>query len=470
VSLDLTASFAQALAALREPYFPERPPRIAVALSGGLDSMVLLDLAAAYTATYAAVHGQPLFAFHVHHGLSPNADAWRDHCAASAAAHGSGFDTRFIAIDKGRSGIEAAARKGRYAALGEMCRAHGIDLLLTAHHQDDQAETVLLQLLRGSGASGLSGMDSANHAPTLLGDDVLVMARPLLAQERSTLEAHAQARNIAWVEDESNADPRYARNALRHQVMPVLAQLFPGFQQRVARSSVHVQSAQRLLNELAAEDLAASLDGDGLDLARLRTMSPDRINNLVRHWFAVRRLAMPSTAWLAQMVAQTMSAREDAQLLVAHPECEVRRHRDRLYLVPKLPELAGMRDPDDEGIFEKHAQAFRWDGQGSIAFPDYGGVLHFDAAQHGFDATWLRTQVLTIDFRKGGEKLKLAANRPTRSLKQLFQSNGVPAWERTRLPVVGTRKELLFAAGIGMDCRHLGDGIDRIALRWVATP
>jgi len=461
----LAASFAHALDALRDPYFPASPPRIAVALSGGLDSMVLLQLAAGY----ARARGLALFAFHVHHGLSPNADAWGAHCAAAALACGAGFDQRAVTVDKGRNGIEAAARKLRYAALGEMCRLHGADLLLTAHHLDDQAETVLLQLLRGSGAAGLSGMDAVNRAPGLLGDAQLVMARPLLAQARAALEAVASEAGIDWVEDESNSDTRYARNALRHEVMPVLARAFPGFEQRIVRSSVHVQSAQRLLDELAAQDLAACLDGDGVDLARLRVLSIDRVNNLLRHWFAVRGLAMPSTALLAEVVAQVLTAREDAQPLVAHPDCEVRRHRDRLYLVPRRAELAGMRDPDDIGVIEKYAQAFRWNGEGSIDFPDYGGTLYFDAAQHGFDADWLRAQALEIDFRKGGERLKLAANRPRRSLKQLFQASGVPAWERSRLPIVGNGLALLFAAGLGMDCQHTGDGAGRIALRWQAT-
>ena len=482
----VAAAFAQALAALRAEHFPDTDPHVAVALSGGLDSMVLLRLAHAHV----RAQGGTLSAFHVHHGLSPHADAWRDHCAAAAAALDVPFDWRAVQVDKGRSGTEAAARKARYAALGDMCRAHGAELLLTAHHLDDQAETVLLQLLRGSGPVGLSGMDAANRAPGLLGDARLRMARPLLAVARADLEQIAQEEGIRWVEDESNSDPRYTRNALRHSVMPALAAAFPGFQQRVARSAAHAGAAQRLLDELAAQDLATCLVADAivaphaaaaadaphgadaagaLDLARLRLLSRDRIDNLLRHWFAVRSLAMPSTAWLAQMVAQILSAREDAQLLVEHPDVQVRRHRDRLYLVPRLADLAGMRDPDDAGVIERHAQAFRWNGEASLAFPDYGGVLHFDVAENGFDPAWLRAQPLEIDFRKGGERLRLAHNRPSRSLKMHYQASGIPAWERGRLPIVNAGVDLLFAAGLGMDCRHAQEGLGRIALRWEST-
>ncbi len=451
--------FKQAFTSLLLQYSPSR---IAVALSGGLDSMVLLHLA--QEAAQAA--GLPLFAFHVHHGLSPNADAWRAHCEAAAAALGVAFDSRDVLVEKGRSGVEAAARKQRYAALGEMCRAHGVSLLLSAHHLDDQAETVLLQLFRGSGPAGLSGMDAANRAPGLLGDGGTVIARPLLAVARTELEAYVATQGIAWVEDESNSDPRYTRNALRHQVMPVLAQAFPGFQRRIARSSAHAAASQRLLVELAEQDLAACRDGDAIALPRLRQFSRDRIDNLLRHWFAQRGLGMPSTAWLEQMVDQLLSAREDAQPLVSHPEVDARRHRDRLYLVPKQKDLAGLRDPDDEGVIVRHAQAFRWRGEASIAFPDYGGVLHFDAAQHGIDAAWLQGRALEIDFRKGGERLKLAPNRPTRGLKQLFQAADVPVWERPRLPVVASGFDLLFVAALGMDCRFVSKGEGRIALRW----
>lgn len=428
--------------------------------------MVLLRLAH----DWCAGQGVALFAFHVHHGLSPNADAWLAHCERAAAELGVGFDARRVTVPQDGSGVEAAARGLRYAALGAMCRAHGATLLLTAHHLDDQAETVLLQLLRGSGPAGLSGMDAANTAPGLLGSGDLVMARPLLAQPRAALEACAAELGLAWVEDESNRDPRYARNALRHEVMPALARHFPGFQARLARGARHVAAAQRMLDELAAQDLAVCQRGEAIDLQALSGLSPERIDNVLRHLFAVRGLAMPSTAWLEEMVGQLFSAREDAQPKVTHPACHIRRHRGMLYLTPRLPDLAGMRDPDDIGVLDKPGQAFRWQGEASIAFPDYGGVLHFERAEQGFDAAWLRAAPLVIDFRTGGERLKPAPNRPSRSLKQHYQSLGVPSWERERLPTVTRGEDLLFAAGIGMDCRAWAPpGGEAVGLRWEAA-
>jgi tRNA(Ile)-lysidine synthase len=252
--------------------------------------------------------------------------------------------------------------------------------------------------------------------------------------------------------------------------MPALAQAFPGFQQRFARSAAHAQSAQRLLTELAEGDVAALLVDGAIDVARLRGMSLDRVYNLLRHWFASQGLAMPSTAWLTEMVAQLIEARHDAQLLVTHPACHIRRHRDRLYITPKLPELAGMRDPDDEGIIDKPGESFRWQGEAQLAFPAYGGVLHVEPGTLGFDPAWLREQKLVIDFRKGGERLKLAANRPTRALKAHYQAADIPAWERARLPTVSSGRDLLFAAGLGMDCHHFAsDQPECVALRWEST-
>ena len=456
---NLAAAFARALNGLRG----ESSDPVAIAYSGGLDSSVLLHLAHAY----GQQHGVPVFAFHVHHGISPNADAWLAHCEATCAQLGIPFEACRVVLEKTRSGVEAAARKLRYAALGAMCRGHGARLMLTAHHLDDQAETVLLQLLRGSGTAGLSGMDSANAAPELLNNPDLVMARPLLPVSRGEIEAYVAQHAIGYVEDESNTHPRYARNALRHQVMPALAQAFPGYQERFARSAAHAQSAQRLLTELAGQDLASCLVDDCIDVAALRAMSLDRAYNMLRHWFGLRNMRMPSTAWLTEMVSQLVEARHDRQVLVTHPDCHIRRHRDLLHITPKLADLAGQRDPDDDGVFVKEGEAFTWTGEASLAFPAYGGVLHFDAGEPGVDPGWLREQTLMIDFRKGGERLKPAANRPTRPLKYHYQACNVPAWERARLPVVSSGKALVFAAGIGMDSHHFASGPGPlITLRW----
>jgi tRNA(Ile)-lysidine synthase len=309
-------------------------------------------------------------------------------------------------------------------------------------------------------------MDAANTAAGLLQNASLVMARPLLQASRKQLESYIAKHDISHIHDESNDDPRYARNALRHTVMPSLEQHFPGFQERFARSAQHAQSATRLLTELAEQDLAATQDGDQLDISKLRTLSQDRAYNLLRHWFATRGYSMPSTAWLAEMLTQLLEAKYDAQLLVTHPDCHVRRYRDRLHLTPKLEDLEGTREDQFD---DKPGTDFAWNGETELAFPAYGGVLHFEPAEEGLDPDWLRAQKLVIEFRRGGEKLKLAPNRSTRPVKYHYQALNIPAWERGRLPVVKNAKHLLFAAGIGMDCAHVDNGAGRIRLRWQAV-
>jgi tRNA(Ile)-lysidine synthase len=446
-------AFADALDALALP----PGATLALAYSGGIDSSVLLDLAAAA----AGSRGLRLHAFHIHHGLSPNADAWLAHCEQACAARGIAFAARRIALAPAGNGVEEAARIQRYAALGDLCREHGAGWLLTAHHQDDQAETVLLQLLRGCGVAGLSGMDAANTAPSLLGSADLIMARPLLYAARADIERYAQTHAIAHVDDESNSDARYARNAVRLQVMPLLAQLFPGFQQRFARSARHAQSAQRLLVELGQQDLRQCLNGECLEIAEVKKLDADRIDNLLRCWFGERGLRMPSSAWLAELRAQLLEAKADAQPCVTHPDCHIRRHRDRIFLTPRNNRPAPA---------EIEAQAFAWSGQANIAFADFGGVLHFDRAvadEAGIDAAWLREQALYISLRSGGERLKLAPNRPTKSIKYHYQAMDIPSWERPYLPIVGAAPAtLLFAAGIGMDCAHQQPDGERVRLRW----
>lgn len=431
---------------------------MAVAYSGGLDSSVLLHLAHGY----AQAHGIRLFAFHIHHGISPHADAWLAHCREQAAQLGNNFDSRKISLTaREKNGVEEAARIGRYAALGELCREHRIDLLLTAHHQDDQAETVLLQLLRGSGVAGLSGMERANTAPTLLGDATLTMARPLLDVSRIALEEYAMQQRIAYIHDESNADPRYARNALRHAVMPALSANFFGFQSRLVRTAGHMQAAQRLLDMLAEQDWQHCRDGDCLYVERLRLLDTDRCDNLLRYWLGLRGLRMPSSAWLSELRAQLLEAKDDAQLCVIHADGQIQRYQGRVYLTP--------REKVDPASLAPIS--FRWQGEAQLPFAEYGGVLHFDPAEEGVERAWLQRQDLQLRYRQGGERLKPAANRATRSLKHHYQALHIPAWERERLPLVFAGSALLFAAGIGMDCHHVElHGSQRIRLRWEAQP
>lgn len=429
---------------------------IAVAYSGGLDSTVLLHLAQ----SYASARDIPLRAFHVHHGLSPHADKWMHHCTRECERLGVPIDTRFLQLPATPGeGVEQAARHARYAALGALAREHGVRLLLTAHHQDDQAETVLLQLLRGAGVAGISGMQNVNKAGALLANGDLWMGRPLLELTRLQLEQWALQHELTWVEDESNADTRYTRNKLRHAVMPALAQGFPGYQQRLARAARHAAAAQELLDELGAADLQQCADVDGLNLESLRTLSTRRCGNLLRYWLAAHDVRMPSEAWLAQLQTQIFTAAADARVRVTHPDCEVWRYRGRVLLAMRV---------DDDAMQSVTPQHFRWHGEGDLSFPGYGGRLLFVPGA-GIDTAWLAQQELVLHRRAGGERLKPAPNRPTRDLKHHYQCLGVPPWERRRLPLVSADGRLLYAAEIGLNwanapmCQQGG-----IALRWIA--
>ncbi len=454
--MSLIGEFERALGEIRARVCssPDANTSIAIAFSGGLDSSVLLHL----THDYAERHGVPLFAFHIHHGISPDADDWLANCAQQCAESGITFDARQVELrNKDKTGIEESARISRYAALGDLCRVHRVPLLLTAHHRDDQAETVLLQLLRGSGTAGLSGMDTANTAADLLGDAGLVIGRPLLSHSRRQLEEFASVKQISCINDDSNTDTRFARNALRHEVMPALARHFPGYQERFARSAQHAQSAHRLLQEVAQADLQQCLNGVYLDVSRLRQLNADRIDNLLRHWLGLHGMRMPSTSWLAELRSQLLDAKEDAQLCVTHPDGHVRRYRDRVFLT--------RRDDADPGTVLP--ETFCWSGDAEIHFPAYGGTLFFEPMADGISADWLMAQPMVIRYRQGGERLKLAPNRPTRSLKQHCQALDIPAWNRERLPIIMVGKDVLFAAHIGMDCKHVDLESSRsIRLRW----
>ncbi|MCU6433190.1 tRNA lysidine(34) synthetase TilS [Undibacterium sp. Jales W-56] len=427
---------------------------LAVAYSGGLDSSVLLDLAK----TFCQSQNIPLFAFHIHHGLSPNADDWLIHCSQKCASIGATFVGKKVVLENtNKDGVEASAREARYKSLGVLCAEYKLPLMLTAHHQDDQAETVLLQLLRGSGVAGLSGMDLFNRAPKLLCNDTLLMARPLLGNPRQTMVEYAAANAIAYVEDESNVDVRYVRNALRHQIMPILSSIAPGYAERLSRSATHAQSTNRLLMNIAKQDLDACKIENALDISRVVELGNDRIDNLLRFWLAEKGSRMPTTARLAELRHQLFEGRADARISVYHESLGIHRYKNKIYATSR----------DAIKIADVPPLQFKWSGESSIEFSDFGGTLHFEDADAGISADWLQAHILTIHARQGGERLKLALNRPSRDIKSHYQSLEIPFWDRDRLPFISHEGKLLFAAGIGVDARFLGDSPGQfISLRW----
>lgn len=449
--------FSSALSAIIEDQVKANIHKgIAVAYSGGLDSSVLLKL----TVNFASVRMLPVFAFHIHHGLSPNANQWLSHCKNVSEQAGANFSSiKINIVETKKGGVEAKARIERYNALGRLCLERQLPLILTAHHQDDQAETVLLQLLRGSGVAGLSGMDLFNYAPTLLGHSETLLARPLLHQSKLVLKKYAEAHEIHHIEDESNSDTRFIRNAVRSQVMPEMLKISSAFPELIARSAQHAQSAQGLLVELAKLDLIkCQLDG-WLDITLMRELGYDRIDNLLRFWLSTLNVRMPSTARLTEMRSQLFEARYDAKITIKHDGLDIHRYQNKIHASNQIK----IENESNKSI------EFIWTGESSIYFPQFGGRLFFDKSSYGVDTNWLKQQNLSLRNRHGGERLKLAANRPTRDLKSHFQTLKIPFWQRQSLPVLCTDGNLLHASLVGTDASFCQEGsLDSINFRWQA--
>ncbi len=428
---------------------------IALAYSGGLDSSLLLRL----LADFGRRRKLQVLAFHVHHGLSPNADDWLAHCAAQAALAGVAFDAARVTLtDVATHGVEQAARLARYNALGELCRRHRVAALLTAHHQDDQAETMLLQLFRGAGLRGLSGMSEADDAHALLGP--VLLGRPLLDCRRHELAQAATELGVTHIVDESNADVRYRRNAVRQAILPLVEQHFPGATVAIARSSRHAQAVQPLLDDLAEIDLASCADPtnrEALCAERLAALSPSRADNLLRHWLVLRGARRPpSEAQLTQLRQQVCGAAHDAQPLLELGGLRLQRQAG-LLIVSRL--TAG----------EPPAGAIRlhWQGESRIELPPWRGALIFEQGVVGLPAELLRKGELTLRARSGGERLKQDGTRPSRSLKNLYQEAGVPARHRPWLPLLFLDNDLIWAAGLGLDARY-AQVPEGIRLAWEA--
>ncbi|WP_322029799.1 tRNA lysidine(34) synthetase TilS [Paraburkholderia sp. J76] len=421
--------------------------RIAIAYSGGLDSSVLLD------AAVRAAGAARIVALHVHHGLSPDANAWLAHCEATARAYGVTFDARRVQVARDNAaGVEAAARDARYRALDAMCAAHGVQALWLAHHADDQAETVLLQLLRGAGLAGLAAM-----APASASASGVARMRPLLALLRAQLERYARAHGLRWIDDESNDDTRYARNALRHDVMPALSGHFPGYRDALARTAAHAASSQRLLDDLARMDLReVGCEGDSaLSHTALLVLDEARALNLLRYWMRSLGLPAASAARLADMLRQLRAiARDDANghaLRVEHAGQRLRAYRG---IVSWEAAWAGDERGGEGAALSREPVSLNWAGEEIWRLPSWRGTYVFaPATPDAADAVpehVLASAPLIARERSGGERLRDEAANVSRTLKNLFQTRGVPAWERD-VPLLFVGETLLFVPRIGVN-------------------
>lgn len=432
------------------PGFPD--VSVCVALSGGVDSTALLA-----ALSDARAQGLRLRAVHVDHRLQPASRRWSGHCRRLARTLGVPLRVSTVTVQRKRGGsLEEAARIARYRCLAAQLRQG--EALLTAHTQDDQLETVLLQLLRGCGLAGLAAMPAT--APFGTGLHV----RPLLERTREEIEAWVRGRGIAWIEDDSNADERFDRNYLRWRVLPAVRARWSGVAAAVARSARHAAEAQQLLESLARVDVERASDGSALSAKVLRTLPMPRRRNALRFWIAARGRVVPDTRRLEEIAGSLIDARADAHPYVEWGNTRLERYADRL----SIGEAGGMSEA------RRAPQELAWDLGVSLRceLPQERGTLELAPDPHGpldLDALPAR---LSVRWRRGGERLRVRRGGARRALKSLLQEERVPLAERARMPLIFAEGALLAAGDLWLDeSVSVGPGTTRRGrLTWKRAP
>jgi tRNA(Ile)-lysidine synthase len=395
-------------------------PQFCIAYSGGQDSHVLLHAMAKLREKNSNFR---LRAVHIHHGLSPNADHWAQHCQQVCDQLAIPLTIKKIklSIAAGDS-IEAIAREARYATFGELLMSQ--ENLLTAHTLNDQTETFLLQMLRGSGVKGLSAMPTAKT----LGTGFLL--RPLLNFTRDELTHYAKSHDLQWIEDETNLELRFNRNFLRHQVIPVVRQRWPEIFTTVARSAAHCAEAAELLDELAAMDLRNAHKNEGyLAIDYLLQLSAARQRNLLRYWIRQQGYIVPNTKHLTEICNNVINADESAAPVFSWDQVEIRRYQNNLCLLPALTAH------DVRTIIP-------WNLQQSLVLPNQLGMLQVITKTGEGIAASIDTQKISVRFRQGGERCRPVGRKETHTLKQLMQDWRIPPWQRDRIPLIFCGEDL----------------------------
>lgn len=407
-----------------------------IAYSGGLDSHVLLHVCAEIGKT----HPLSVRAIHINHQLSHHAANWAAHCAKTC------HDLQIPLVQKeieakSSSGEspEEAARIARYAVFAELLSVN--DYLLTAHQQDDQAETVLLQLLRGAGLKGLSAMPLIK--PFAKG----VHARPLLNFSRADLKKYAEEQRLSWIDDESNLDIGYTRNFLRHEVLPILTKRWPSVTKTLSRVATHCAEAQSILDSLAKEDLTQLYEENSrseyaippLNIKKLLELSPERQSHVLREWIHQSDMPLPSAVKMLQIQHYFLQAGHDKSPHIIWGDVELRRYQNKLYLMKCLP-------------VHDTTQVHSWDMQKPLMLSS-DIILHATLAE----GLGLRADLSQVEvrFRQGGERCRLPGRKEHHDLKKLFQQWKVPPWQRERIPLLYIADKLVAVVGFFIDEEYL---------------
>lgn len=438
-------------------YQPQSCYHLLVAYSGGLDSSVLLHLLATLRQQLRVTPDLPfqieLSAMHVHHGLSTHADAWTQHCQQVCQQYAVPLQVERVNVDKASGqGIEASARESRYKAL----RQTSADVICLAHHQQDQAETLLLQLMRGAGPKGLAGMAELDLAQGLM--------RPLLEVSRQALETYANTHALTWVEDDSNQNTQYDRNFMRHQVLPLLETHYQGVCKTLSRTAQHMSEASELLEELAAMDASHTAVAGVLanrlclQVEKLAALTEARAKNLLRWWILQHGLMMPSAQVLQQVLQQLVSARKDAGIdIQLSPQHCVKRYLGLAYIV--------------QHVEPTKVEERLWQGEAVIQLNNQDSLVFELGLGQGISQKHLASTPMRILMRAGGERFRLALNRPSQTLKHILQAHHIPPWLRERMPLIWLADALVCIPNIGVDPSMAAQPDEMgVLIRWQTNP
>ena len=412
------------LATVREKIGSYR--KILVGFSGGIDSTVLLH--ALYQIKISELPSLEIRAIHIHHGLNIQADKWEAHCASLCQKWDIPFICRHVTVEGSNKGIEAAARAERYQAYREELLED--EIIVTAQHLDDQAETVMLALKRGSGPTGLSAMPESLAFQATCGNTVLL--RPLLTISRHALEHYRAEQQLPWVEDDSNQDDRYDRNFLRLHIMPRLSERWPHFANAVSRSASLCAEQEALLDELLQDSLDEIIDyRGGLYIDGLVHCSVAKRNALIRRWIGLHQLAMPPFNQLERIWQEVALARPDAEPICRLGEVEIRRYQGALWVVKRIHSVTGKQ--------------YYWDYPAAYSLPESLGTLVV-MEEEGQIRSPQENEVVTIRFGLQGS-LSIVGRNHSRSSKKIWQELGVAPWMRERTPLIYYNDTLICAVG-----------------------